>query len=238
MEQFLEGNGYVYIENTGGESFRCSVEVFEIFEPDYIKLILPYLSRIWGVGLAAKKDGKNQVHDDFYTLARFNSYIGNIASYQAAYTQEYACLNSGVITAICSYESGWQQAADQHLELSQSDLEYLDPAIHASGIPRWIEESFSPEITINGVGLRARTTAEMQAFQDYLDWEVEQAAKTAQFQAQTDFVSMPDWVLNGTLAQAETYIENNVTDLTSAKAVLKHIAKVLVLMRDYIRIRG
>ena len=234
---FLEGNGQIRIEGAIGTSFQCPVDVFSILEPDYIKLVLPYLSRIWRVGFAAKKDGKNQIADEFYSADRFVAYVGNIDSYQATYTQKYACLNSSIITSICSYESGWQ-AADQHLYLSQSDFDYLDPAIHASGVPRWIEEVSSPEISIDGVGLRVRTTAEMQAFQEYLDWETEQSSQAAQSQAQADFGSMPDWVLNGTLAQAETHIDTNVVDLPSAKTVLKQMAKLFILIRDYIRIRG
>lgn len=234
---FLEGNGQIRIENAVWELFKCSVEVFKIIEPDYVELVSPYLSRFWGIKLTIKSDGKNQILDDFYTFERFSAYTGNIASYREAYTQKYACLNSGIITAICSYESGWL-AAEQHLELSQSDLEFLDPVIHASGVPRWIEESSSPEITIDGVGLRERTITEMQTFQKYLDWETEQAAQAAQAQAQTDFESMPSWVLSGTLTQAETYIDTNVVDLPSAKTVLKQMAKLFILIRDYIRIRG
>lgn len=235
MEQFLEGNGSISIKNAVGTSFRCAVEIFELLEPDYVRVSEPYLSRLWIPEVAAKKDGKNQVADEFYTPVRFAQYISRIALYQAAYTQKYACLTDDIITAMCSYETGWQ-SADQHLELSQADIDSLDPVLHASGVPRWIVDSASPTMTIADVGLRERTIAEMQVFQAYVDWEAEEAAKAAQTQAHSDFVDMPDWVRTGTLEQAETYIENNVTDLASAKAVLKQFAKMLVLMRDYIRI--
>lgn len=121
---------------------------------------------------------------------------------------------------------------------NKSAYQALKPWCHASGAFRWVIDDISPDTTVDGYNLRERTQAELDADPVYQAWQAEQQAQTDQTQAQTDFSTMPDWVLNGTLAQAENYIETNVTDLPSAKDVLKQIAKILILFRDYQRIKG
>jgi len=39
-----------------------------------------------------------------------------------------------------------------------------------------------------------------------------------------------------TASQAQAWIDNNVTDLTSAKTALKHLATMIIYLRDYVRI--
>jgi hypothetical protein len=236
MEQFLEGNGKVVIENASEQIFVCPIEVFMILELDYVPLASPYIYRNWTPPRQFKSTGSSQVGDDFYTLERFADYISKIAAYQIAYTQNYLCLTSDVIVEICSYESGWL-SADQHLKVSSGDLALIDPVIHPSGVPRWVTEVPSPEIVIDGVGLRVRTTGELETFQEYLDWEAEQAAQYAQAQAQADFISNAPTVLKTmTVSEAQAWIETNVTDLASAKTTLKHFALAIILMRDFMRI--
>jgi hypothetical protein len=48
---------------------------------------------------------------------------------------------------------------------------------------------------------------------------------------ETDFAALPGWA-TWTVAQAEDYIETNVTDLASAKVVLKALAKAIVALRN------
>lgn len=227
----------VLIENAIGTKFQCPVEVFIILEPDYVPVSDPYISRKWTETSQSKSTGKQQVSDSFYNETRFNNYVTALSSYQAAYLQNYLCLSSGVVEAVCSYELGWQ-SADQHLTVSPAELESLDPIIHDSGIPRWIEEVTTPEITIDSVGLRVRTTAEMEVFQQYLDWEIEQAAVDAQAQAKIDFSTVPEVLRTYTADEAVAWIETNVTDLASIKTTLKYLAQAYCYLRDYVRIKG
>lgn len=50
-------------------------------------------------------------------------------------------------------------------------------------------------------------------------------------QAKDDFENLPGWATR-TPAEAEAWIETNVTDLTSAKTVLKAMAKAILYLRD------
>jgi hypothetical protein len=48
-----------------------------------------------------------------------------------------------------------------------------------------------------------------------------------------DFTALPGWA-SWTGAEAETWIENNVTDLASAKTALKAMAKAIMYLRNHI----
>ena len=50
-------------------------------------------------------------------------------------------------------------------------------------------------------------------------------------EAKKGIADLPGWC-DWTANQVETYIEDNVTDLASAKIVLKKMAQMLVLLRD------
>ena len=51
-------------------------------------------------------------------------------------------------------------------------------------------------------------------------------------QVQNVIAEIPDWC-SWTVEQAESYIEETVVDLISAKKVLKNMAKMLILLRNH-----
>jgi len=121
---------------------------------------------------------------------------------------------------------------------NEPEYQPMKPWCHESGALRWVVDDVSPEVTIEGYNVRLRTQPELEADPLYQAWQAEQAAEGAKTQAKTAFGTMPAWMLTGGLTQVKAYIEANVTDLASAKDVLKQVARVLVLMRDYLRIKG
>ena len=64
------------------------------------------------------------------------------------------------------------------------------------------------------------------------DYTQEQLDAIAERKAVQDEISTNSPMANMTVAQAETYIDNNVTDLASAKAALKKIARMIIALRD------
>lgn len=105
-----------------------------------------------------------------------------------------------------------------------------------SGIPRWVldTEHFTHEI--DGVKVRVRTQAEMEALPEYQAWQAEQQMEQDSAQAKMNFQHLPEWLTTWTPAQVETYIDANVTDLPSAKLVLKEFGNAILLIRDFIKI--
>jgi len=121
---------------------------------------------------------------------------------------------------------------------NKSEYQTFKPWQHESGVSRWKVDNIGFTHIIEGYKVRLQTQIEIETDSLYQSWQAEQNAEQSKAQAKTDFGSLPAWVLNGDLSQAEAYIEANVTDLASAKDVLKRVARVLVLMRDYLRIKG
>lgn len=60
----------------------------------------------------------------------------------------------------------------------------------------------------------------------------ESAVITVQSSAESEFGNLPGWA-HWTPAEAEAWIETNVTDLASAKTVLKNLAKAVLYLRNH-----
>lgn len=152
-----------------------------------------------------------------------------------------------VISALQLIE-GWTTAdtvlaGKQLIPLENSEAEHIrnniKPWIHESGAFLYVlcEVIENPVMSLtSGDHFRLRTQNELELDPLYQAWFIEQEALQTKDQAATDFGTLPAWISTGTFSQAETYIENNVVDLATSKDVLKKMAKVLVLLRDYIRI--
>lgn len=119
---------------------------------------------------------------------------------------------------------------------NKEEYQALKPWTYPPGTPRWIIDNVNPEMTVNGHNVRLRTQAELLSDPVYQAWQTEQNVEVMKDQAKDDFETMPAWISSGTVLQAETYIENNVTDLASCKDALKKLVKVLILFRDYMNI--
>jgi hypothetical protein len=107
--------------------------------------------------------------------------------------------------------------------------------------PRFIQcDSEDPGIVmIFTDGHYVRLTAEEEWPESYQVWIAEENAITAKEQAKNDFINnTPDWLKTYTVAEAQAWIDTNVTDLASAKTALKHVAQAIVFFRDFIRIKG
>jgi hypothetical protein len=122
-------------------------------------------------------------------------------------------------------------------DLYKDLLPWHDP----SGVPIWILGP-SDKVFVDEDGtpyhIRPRTLEEIQAMPLYQAWLNAQQMDAAQSQARIDFGTIPAWLKTYTAAQVEAYIETNVTTLATAKAALKIIAKIIVLMRDHTRFGG
>lgn len=71
---------------------------------------------------------------------------------------------------------------------------------------------------------------------DWIDPNLPEDVRKA-IEAQRDLAGSPGWA-DWTVEEAETYIENQVTDLQTAKIVLQALARVAVDLRDFTRILG
>lgn len=114
----------------------------------------------------------------------------------------------------------------------------MEPWAHPSGALWWfVDPSEKPFTDSDGqiYHIRKRTIEEMQATPEFIAWQAANQISVAQGQAKTDLGAVPGWMKTFTAAQAEAYIETNVTTLASAKTVLKIMAKMLVLIRDHTR---
>lgn len=69
------------------------------------------------------------------------------------------------------------------------------------------------------------------AHPEYLEGVQPAAVETAK----TDWAALPDYIKNWTPQQVDDYIVANVTDLPSAKVVLRHMARAIVILRDFVR---
>ena len=111
------------------------------------------------------------------------------------------------------------------------------PWRHESGACRWVIDNDYPTHTIDGYNVRQSTQVEIEADPLYIAWKAEQDADTAQTAAKTLFQSAPNWIKTNTADQVEAYVEENVSDVASAKAVLKEFGRVLIMFRDYQKIQ-
>lgn len=109
----------------------------------------------------------------------------------------------------------------------------LKPFNHASGVERWIVDAVNYTIEIEGYQLRLRSQVEIEADPRYQAWLKQQQLDAAQTQAVSDFSTIQQFLRTGTATQAEAWIETNVTNLATAKTALKHLARLIVLLRDY-----
>lgn len=57
-----------------------------------------------------------------------------------------------------------------------------------------------------------------------------EAARVASIRADAGYTNLLDAIKAATPAQIDTYLDNNVTDLASARAVLKRMAKLLAVV--------
>lgn len=114
----------------------------------------------------------------------------------------------------------------------------LIPVTHESGAAWWIIDPSGDEF-IDADGqtyhIRKRTQAEIEATPEFIAWQAAKQIDASQAQAKVDMGAVPAWMKTFTAAQAESYIETNVTTLATAKVVLKIMARMLVLMRDHTR---
>ena len=87
------------------------------------------------------------------------------------------------------------------------------------------------------LGFREGATVTQEEVDDLLaahDGSVKSAAEVAQEKVDAARDGMRAHVFATVTAdQAETWIENNVTDLASAKAALKQLAKAIIYLRDH-----
>ena len=117
----------------------------------------------------------------------------------------------------------------------------LLPITHDSGVAFWVIDPSGQDFTDSDgqtYHLKKRTLAEIQAMPQYQAWLTAQQIDAAQNQAKVDFSTIPAWMKTFTAAQAEAYIETNVTNLATAKAAIKQMARMLILLRDYVRYSG
>lgn len=117
--------------------------------------------------------------------------------------------------------------------------EKMRPWQHDSGAYWWIIDPVNGQPFVDFDGqtyhIRKRTQAEIEVTPEFIAWQAAKQIDVAQEQARVDLGAVPAWMKTFTAAQAEAYIETNVTTLASAKVVLKIMAKMLVLMRDHTR---
>lgn len=120
-------------------------------------------------------------------------------------------LSEGFFGAITLFHNG-SQTTPEGLSLPYADLQILDDATQLSVKP-------SEQVLIDAL-------ARWQLADDALD-AVNQVKQSAKTQA----LNIPAWA-DWTEAQAQDYIETNVTTLASAKVVLKAMARMLVALRN------
>jgi len=112
----------------------------------------------------------------------------------------------------------------------------LKPWRTAEGVCRWIvdNDTGSQFVDTNGktYNIRERTQSEIEATPEWAAWQ-EAIEATAQRQAARDtWQDLPDWVRTFTEAQINTFVDDNITDLASARTAFKSIAKTLRKLID------
>ena len=91
----------------------------------------------------------------------------------------------------------------------------------STGEESWIE--LTPQEVI------ARDARAAESALRIAEMEAQEAVRES---GEQDFAALPGWA-TWTVAEAEDYIEAYVTDLASAKAVLKALAKAIVAIRNH-----
>jgi len=118
------------------------------------------------------------------------------------------------------------------------DVQAMKPWRHACGVYWWTCTNADGAYTLNALTeLEQRTLEEIEATPEFAALVAQQAIEQAAADAPAALQTMPEWLKSWTADEVEEYIETNVTDLASAKQVLKQLGKAVILIRDFIKIR-
>jgi len=99
--------------------------------------------------------------------------------------------------------------------------------------PRYIfDGSDSEGVPLANGYIRKTTEAEKLDFPPYIKRKEKEAADAAQNEAKESWQDLPDWVRTFSDVQINTYVDDNITDLASARTAFKSIAKTLRKLID------
>ena len=143
----------------GTTVFTCPSDEFPRYEPDYLPLSPPYITRQWSDTVQYISTGDTQEEDPFYTPERLAAYENNITAYHTAFAD--VVIENNYLVEFIGEETPEMQTLR---EASGGDL------LHPSGEPWWVEDA-AGTYQIKEYTFRLRTESEFSDTELYLDWQ-------------------------------------------------------------------